>query len=217
MNKLQINAKYKAFFISIILIIISIFLYLNSKSSNYEIIENAFVNQSPNHALENNSQDNSNKIKIHIIGEVKNPGIYELNAGCRIQDAIIAAGGETELADLNKVNLAYELEDGQKINICSILDDNNNTIELISNYAGENVIISDNITDITGIRSRKININKASVEELQNINGIGPSLAEKIINYRNKNGKFEDINELKNISGLGEKKFESIKEYITLK
>lgn len=148
---------------------------------------------------ENEVQVDVEKIKIHIIGEVASPGIYEIDAGSRIDDAIKCAGGATENADFDKVNLAYELSDGEKIYIPSIFDDE-----------AEYTISND-------VQNSKVNINKATSSELETINGIGPSLAEKIIAYRKENGRFSSIEDLKNVSGIGEKKYESIKDSVVVK
>lgn len=141
------------------------------------------------------------KIKIHITGEVLQAGLYEIDAGARIDDAIRCAGGITENADLNKVNLAYEISDGEKIYIPSIFDEEDEY----------------NISSGMENAGRKININKATAQELQNINGVGPALAEKIVAYREENGKFSTIEDLKNVSGIGDKKFETMKDNIAVK
>lgn len=193
-----------------IIFLISIFYVLNNNEEQYEniYINNDIINES----LQNFTiSEETEKIKIHIIGEVKMPGIYELESGSRIQDAIIAAGGETENAELDEVNLAYEIEDGQKICIPSIFEEVN---AYIYNDSGKNVII-DNENELNS--NAKVNINKASSEELQQINGVGPSLAEKIILYREQHGKFKSIEELKNVSGIGDKKYEVLEEYVTIK
>ena len=187
----------------IILIIISTIIYkIENFKYNNLINENIFETQntSNNSLMQNNVSSNISKIKVHIIGEINLPGLYELDEGARINDLILLAGGSTENADLNKVNLAYELSDGEQIYIPSIFDENNeyNYNEVSSN-------------------SGKININKATVQDLQTISGLGPSLAQKIIEYRNTNGKFNSIEELKNISGIGEKKFELIKDFVSIK
>lgn len=204
-------------FVVVILIGIITFVYKNTFKNDYDnnyedvYIDNLENVQSVNNNDTPTSQVETEKIKIHIIGEVKNPGIYEIESGSRIQDAIIAAGGQSENADLNKVNLAYELEDGQKIQIPSIFDKQN---AYIYNDEGINVIASD---ENSSSLSKQININKANSEELQKINGVGPALAEKIIAYREQNGKFKKIEDLKNVSGIGDKKYETLKEYITVK
>lgn len=106
------------------------------------------------------------------------------------------------------MNLAYELSDGQKVYIPSIKDE---TEEYISESAGESVLEDEDVKD------GKININTADIDLLQTINGVGESLASKIIDYRKQNGKFKSVEDLKNVSGIGEKKFESLKEYIVVK
>ncbi len=157
--------------------------------------------------IENTSIEESKKsqIAIHIIGEVKNEGIVFLEEGARIMDAIKMAGGETKNADLSQVNLAYILSDGQKIYIP-------NKNEKINNF-----IISDinNISSSTKENS-KININTANETELDNLPGIGPSIAKNIIEYREAKGQFKSIEDLKNVKGIGESKFSEIEEHITI-
>ena len=154
------------------------------------------------------TENKVSKIKVHITGEVLNQGLIELEEGSRIDDAIKVAGNITEFADLSKVNLAYELSDGQKVYIPSIKDESE---EYISENAGENVIEDEDVKD------GKININTADIDLLQTINGVGESLANKIIDYRKQNGKFKSIDDLKNVSGIGEKKFEDIKDKVIVK
>lgn len=148
------------------------------------------------------------KIIIHITGCVRNTGIVEVNENSRIIDVIEKAGGLTEEADISKVNLAYIVEDAQKIYIPSILDEKE--IEYVSTENGDNVIIQDKTKE----KSSKVNINKAKQTELEQIPGIGPSTALKIINYRKENGEFNSIEEIKEVPGIGDKKFNEIKENI---
>lgn len=109
------------------------------------------------------------------------------------------AGGATANADFEKINLAYELSDGEKIYIYSIFDEET-----------EYTMSSD-------IKNTKVNINKATASELETINGVGPALAEKIIAYRTANGRFATVEDLKNVSGIGEKKFETIRDAVVVK
>lgn len=124
-----------------------------------------------------------------------------------MQDAIEAAGGVTEYADLNRVNLAYVVQDGQKISIPNV-----NTVEtedyIIENI-GEEIIVEDRKASIS-----LVNINKANQAELESLTGIGPSTALKIINYRKEIGKFNSIEDIKNVPGIGEAKFDAIKNEI---
>lgn len=159
---------------------------------------------------QNKVEEIETKIKVYVTGEINIPGVKELEEGARIEDAINASGGLTSFADITKVNLAYPLEDGQKLYIPNINDKNKE--EYISTDNEEGVI--ENAED----KYRKsVNINKANVSELTQIPGVGEALANRIINYRNENGKFVKIEDLKNVSGIGDKKFESLKEYIVVR
>ena len=181
------------------IIIISIIIYyMTQKIGNDEIvIDNT-------ESIE--EEEIEEKIAIHMTGCVKNPGIIELKEGERIDDAIQLAGGLTEEADLTNVNLAYKVEDGQKIYIPSIHD-----IE-------EKEIIQENQEGIFGKENEtgKVNINTAKQTELETLPGIGPTIALRIIEYRKENGEFTDIEELKEIEGIGEAKWEQIKDFVEI-
>ena len=148
-------------------------------------------------------------IYVHIVGEVKNQGVICLVKGQRIVDAIEKAGGVTELADLGKVNLAFVLSDGQKVRIPSVDDEGSLNEDYVSVDGGNNVVSGGG-----GSSVRRININTASQTELETITGVGPSLAAKIISYREKNGKFKSVDELRNVSGIGDAKFEALKDFV---
>lgn len=182
------------------IIIISIIIYyMTQKIGNDEIIIENIESIEEEEVIEE-------KIAIHMTGCVKNPGIIELKEGERIDDAIQLAGGLTEEADLTNVNLAYKVEDGQKIYIPSIHD-----IE-------EKEIIQENQEEIFGKENEtgKVNINTAKQTELETLPGIGPTIALRIIEYREENGKFTNIEELKEVEGIGEAKWEQIKDFIEI-
>ncbi|MBO4235131.1 MAG: helix-hairpin-helix domain-containing protein [Firmicutes bacterium] len=143
-------------------------------------------------------------IVIDISGEVQIPGVYMLSEGARVFDAIEAAGGLTKNGDIDIINQAEPLIDGMKIYIPSA-DETSGLPRGVSSVGKQAVGIS---------YSSLININTASSEELQQIPGIGPSTAEKIIAYRNLHGKFSSVEELINISGIGAKTLEKMKGYI---
>ena len=148
----------------------------------------------------------NNEIIVHITGEVKKEGVIHLNKGDRIIDAIKKAEGETKQADLSQVNLAYELQDGQKIYIP-------NKNEKISEY----IVGGNGNTNINSINSKeetKVNINTANQSELDSLPGIGPATAQKIIEYRNQNGNFKKIEDLQNVKGIGQAKYEEIRNNI---
>lgn len=161
--------------------------------------------------IENNTNSNEiSKIKVYVVGEVKFPGVVELEEGSRIEDAIILAGGTTDKSDLSKINLAYSLEDGQKLYVPSIKENFENQYVTTDN--------EDGVLETTNSeRDAIININTADVSELCGLPGVGEGLAERIVTYRKENGKFKTIEDLKNVSGIGDKKFESIKDLIKAK
>ena len=189
--------------IEIVVLIASIKLidiYYQNNNNNEEItIQNVLTTEDESEKIENET------IKVYVTGEVKNQGVIELEQGSRIVDAIEKAGGQTEEANLKNVNLAYELEDGQKIYIPNKSEENTNEIT------------DDGVTGIDSKENDTININKADEKELQELNGIGESLASSIIKYREDNGKFKNIEDLKNVPGIGESKFSNIKEKIKVK
>lgn len=187
--------------ISIILIIIACIYFFTHTDDTITVTSNDLF-------IENISNNSENKkITIHITGEINNPGIVYLNSDSRIIDAINAAGGSTDIADLNKINLAYPLQDGQKIYVPSIYDED--ISNYITNSAGNNVLDDEN-------NISTININTATQSELESLPGIGESTAKKIIDYRNQNGKFKQIEDIMNVSGIGESKFNNIKDKISV-
>lgn len=191
----------------IMLIFIGCYIIKKTEGNNYtelEIIEENNEIEVSNESLEEEIIDK--KIVVHITGEIENEGIIEIEKDARIADVIDEAGGTTEEADLSKVNLAYSVEDGQKIYIPNINDEK--VEEYVTKEAGQDVIVEEKqIID-------KVNINTAKQTELETLSGIGPSTALKIINYREENGDYKTIEELKNVPGIGEAKFENIKESI---
>ena len=149
---------------------------------------------------------------IHITGAVKSPGVYQLKSTDRIVDAVKIAGGATEEANLDLINLAALLKDGQKIIVPSKIY-NENGEEISKNIVNNAEAIYSSSSSSDSI-SGKININTANATMLQALPGIGPVLSERIIEYRNQNGLFGIIDDIKDVSGIAEKKFEGIKDLI---
>ena len=210
--------KNKILYIGICVIIIIVCIIIcyiidnNNKNENYNYVQ---VIEESNIENEDNVLKKSEEkaiIYVHISGEVINPGVFSINEGARIKDVIDKAGGLTNNADIEKINLAYQISDGQKIHIPNINDDNDSK-NYITDDDGENIIISDNNSET----NKKININTATQTELETLTGIGPSIASKIIEYRKINGKFEKIEEIKNVSGIAEEKYNNIENYIVVK
>ena len=190
-------------------------------SKNFEEINSneILVSNLKNNEKEKNEDKEEEMMAIHVTGEVKNPGVVKVKQGSRIEDIIEAAGGLTENADITNVNLAFEVEDGMKIRIPSNDEDNENEGNIIEHYitqdSGKGVIVSEDKSSEN--LSSVININTANETELEQLPGIGASIAGRIIDYRNKNGKFKAIEDIKNVTGIGETKFEKIKDLIKVK
>lgn len=205
------NKQKKIVIIVGIIIIIGIlyFIYNGIDKKSTDQIDNNML------SIENNTKENEESkelVIVHITGAVKTPGIVKLPEGARIEDAIDKAGGLTEDADISDVNLAYVLEDGIKIKIPTISEEKNE--EIIINSSGEGIVekeISNNS------ENKIININKANETDLQTLPGIGASLAGRIVEYRDSNGKFNEIEDIKNVSGIGDSKYENIKNLICVK
>lgn len=215
---LEINKKKILIVGGIFLIIMIglIFYFFDEKNeenfTNFEELESNTQN-----VVQNEVVEEINKIVIHISGQVINPGVISLDEGSRLIDAINLSGGLTSKADISKVNLAYVLEDAQKIYIPSI--DEKEKIEYILEGSGN----AENVGNKSGGLSTKkeeklmININIANKEQLEQLPGIGDSIATRIVNYRKENGKFNNIEDIKNVSGIGDAKFKKIKDYICVK
>ena len=215
----SLNSKQKKIIIIIgIVVILSIVVYIFKSNSidKSGMNEEILVTSNSTNSVKDIISEDKEKIIIHITGAVKIPGIVKLNEGSRIEDAINKAGGLTETADISKVNLAYVLEDGMKIKIPSNTDIGDLDDNIISSDSGEN-IVEDVENGENLAQSTSLNINKATEQELQNLPGIGPSLAYKIINYRNENGKFSTVEDIKNVNGIGDSKYENIRDFICVK
>lgn len=134
-------------------------------------------------------------IFVHVVGEVANPGIYSVDAGGRVFDAIFAAGGFTELADQASVNLAREVSDGEQV-----------------------LILTTGQTAVTGSTkaSQLLSLNRASQAELEQLPGVGPTLAGRMLDWRTANGGFKKKEDLMKVSGIGPKLFASMKDLVTL-
>lgn len=187
----------------------------NKSQENEEQINNLENKTLITEEKQTNGYDNlEGKIVIHITGAVQKKGILILPEGARIADAIDSAGGSTEAADLDEVNLAYVLQDGQKIYIPSKEDKKKlESKAYIMSGSGNNVIVQAVIEDEKG-GNAKVNINTATQTELENLPGVGEAIASRIIEYRQQNGKFDKIEDLQNVKGIGDAKFNNIKEYV---
>ena len=204
------NKKYVIIGLIFCVLIIAIIIVKQFDTEEKETLDLISIEENTENT-ETVEEEEDYKIVIHITGEVNNEGIIEIKEGGRISDAIEEAGGLTKEADLERVNLAYELEDGQKIYIPNKKDKD---IEEYVTEGVDDIVLPD---ELSKAGDGLVNINKASSEELQELDGIGEALAENIIAYRENNGKFKNIEDIKNVSGIGDSKYEKIKDNIKIR
>ena len=142
-------------------------------------------------------------ITVDVKGAVKAPGIYDLPVGSRVNDAVQKAGGLTEQADSKSINLAQKVSDEALVYVPTKGE------EAASQQTSSGTASSTS-------KDKKVNLNKASLEELKQIKGLGGKRAQDIIDHRESNGKFKSVDELKKVSGIGAKTIEKLKDYVTV-
>ena len=142
-------------------------------------------------------------ITVDVKGAVKSPGIYDLPVGSRVHDAVQKAGGLTEEADSKSLNLAQKVSDEALVYVPT---------------KGEEAASQQSASGTTPSTSKdkKVNLNKASLEELKQVKGLGGKRAQDIIDHREANGKFKSVDELKKVSGIGAKTIEKLKDHVTV-
>ena len=141
-------------------------------------------------------------ITVDVKGAVKLPGIYDLPVGSRVNDAVQKAGGLTEQADSKSINLAQKVSDEALVYVPTKGEEANQQ--------------ANSGTASSTSKEKKVNINKASLEELKQVKGLGGKRAQDIIDHREANGKFKSVDELKKVSGIGAKTIEKLKDYVTV-
>ena len=140
-------------------------------------------------------------ITVDVKGAVKSPGIYDLPVGSRINDAVQKAGGLTDNADSKSINLAQRISDEALVYVPT--KEEATSQEAYSNASNTK-------------ENKKVNLNKASLEELKQVKGLGGKRAQDIIDHRESNGNFKSVDDLKKVSGIGAKTIEKLKEYVTV-
>ncbi|MEQ8237095.1 MAG: ComEA family DNA-binding protein [Syntrophomonadaceae bacterium] len=157
-------------------------------------------------AAEPAKSSESSLIQVYVAGEVANAGVFKLDGEARVYQALDQAL-PLPTADLERINLAAKLEDGQAVIVPAFGDETDpNAPGLGSGSA------------LLGQESGKVNINSASVQELdQKLPGIGPAIAQRIVDYRSSHGNFGRIEDLKEVSGIGEKKFSDLEALVTVR
>jgi competence protein ComEA len=148
------------------------------------------------------------RLVVHVAGAVRDPGVYRLAAGARVDDAVARAGGATRRADLGGLNLAAELEDGRQV----LVPERART----GAGGGSAVAGAGSAVAPEPAPGQPLNLNTATLEQLDTLSGIGPLTAQKILEYREELGGFASIEELGEIPGIGEKRLASLREEVTL-
>ncbi len=158
-------------------------------------------------------------LAVQVLGDVVRPGVYELPDGSRVKDAIDAAGGLIADANTGELNLAAKVEDGPQIQIGSGTAGSSVTSSGPATTAGTNpggspftVLPTTSPTTSSG---NLLDINTATVAQLDALPGISPTVAQNIVNYRNENGPFSTIEDIMNVPGIGPATFDTIKDLIT--
>jgi competence protein ComEA len=164
------------------------------------------------------------KLCVHVAGRVKTPGLCELPPGSRVREAIKAAGGALSNADLESVNLAEKLEDGQQIYIAQVGKIKPPAVSVIRGGSvkssgapkGEAGGKASAPKKLSKPGEGTVNINSANLDQLQRLPGIGPAYAQRIIDYRTQNGRFQAVDELDEVKGIGSKKLEKLRPFVSL-
>jgi competence protein ComEA len=147
--------------------------------------------------------DGKKRLSVHVAGAVSRPGLYRMSEGSRVDDALKAAGGPSPGAALDQINLAERLKDGQKVLVPA------------TEPAPEQAAAAAQAAP-DGSAGTLVNINTATAGELDVLPGIGPSFAERIVDYREKNGAFSSVDELEDVPGIGPRKLEALRDLVTI-
>ncbi len=147
------------------------------------------------------------KLVVHVVGAVRNPGLVHLDSGARVSDAVQAAGGLEARADSELLNLASPVQDGMQVMVPSVGDEISAPLLRPSQH-------SESLPDAASAARDKININSASIQELDQLRGVGPSIAAAIAAWRQENGPFQSVDDLEDVPGIGPAKLEALREQV---
>ena len=200
--------RYRYYILGVLLVVLAVGLYLMlTPQKNTIIDEDAYITG----GSETTISDASGQLVVDIAGGVNQPGVYQLDVGAIVEDAIVAAGGLSDLADTGEI--------ARNINRAALIT---NHSKIYIPLIGDNQIVYVNPTSyspanpLTSSPANLVNINTANTNGLDTLPGIGPITAQRIVDYRLQNGPFSSIDELKNVPGIGDSKFNSLKDLITI-
>ena len=135
---------------------------------------------------------------VHVAGAVRRPGLVRVSSGSRVATAVARAGGPTRRADLTAVNLAAQVEDGQQV--------------VVPARGAAGTAVGGPALEPGAPGAPKLSLGSATADQLDELDGIGPTLSERILEYRTEHGGFGSLEELREVEGIGEKRFESLRE-----
>jgi competence protein ComEA len=165
--------------------------------------ETVRVDRTPRAATEAGpAQTGQEGVFVHVAGAVRRPGLFRVPAGARVAAAVARAGGPNRKADLTGVNLAAQVEDGQQV-----------VVPVAGAVGGAGAVTAPaGPSGAATVPGAKPSIGTVTVEQLDEIDGIGPTLADRIVEHRTENGGFSSLDELQDVEGIGEKRFETLRE-----
>jgi competence protein ComEA len=206
--KMDFIKKYEKHLYIVLLLTATVVLFLFSKEREHNeqsfFKESTPVEKTMQVEEKKKEEKKSSPIFVDVKGAVAHQGVYEVQETARVKDVIALAGGFTKEADQTKVNLAAKVHDEMVVYVPKIGEEMSSMVIAISKNSANN-------------GDEKININTASLEEIQELDGIGPVKAAAIIAYREENGPFQKVEDLLNVTGIGEKSLEKIKEQVIVR
>jgi competence protein ComEA len=146
--------------------------------------------------------DDGRRVAVHVAGAVRRPGVYRLPVGARVDDAVRSAGGAGRRADLSAVNLAARVEDGRQVVVPTRL-----LVDEAMPGGGR---------PAPGGPTTKVNLNTATIEQLDELDGVGPAIAGKIVAYREEHGGFGSPDELAEVPGIGDRRLAALRPLVTV-
>ena len=208
----------------LILILLAVVIFFGAGYRMAQVKERAAGQEKP--TLEASGENKTKDLIVHVAGAVSMPGVYQLQAGARVIDAVNRAGPTGE-AELDALKLASPLADGQTVFVpfkAELVQAGatlpNNPSGAVSSAAGTGRNLfgpqAGPVSPGAGANTGLVNINTADLSQLDTLPGIGPSLAQRIIEYREINGPFSSVEDIKSVSGIGDKKFEDLKDKISV-
>jgi len=219
------NRLYIALFLSIFVILSGTILMIQGAGASKSMtntIKSGDLSLANNNVV-NSAADSKPEIKevvFDIEGAVATPGVYKLSAGSVLIDAINKAGGFSADADRDRIareiNQASQIGDGSKIYIFKNSDKDVKVVSVGSNQNYSNILSNSSSSNLSQQQSTKINLNTATLAELDSLPGIGPALAQRIIDWRDANGGYEVVEDIKKVKGIGDSVFEGLKNQITV-